>query len=160
MLTQQKLQEALSYDKESGLFVWLKPTGNRVQRGASAGGIDSNGYGQIMICGKRYLAHRLAWLHANGTWPDGCIDHINGVKSDNRIINLRDVNRATNMQNIKRANVNNKTGFLGVHAARNKWLSQIKNQKQVTHLGVFSTPELAHQAYLNAKRIHHAGCTI
>ena len=161
MLTQQALKQALSYDRNSGSFVWIKKNAKGVKAGTSAGSNKcADGYARIKLFGQPYMAHRLAWFYENGHWPDNLIDHINGNKMDNRMINLRDVTHSVNLQNQRGPRSNNKSGFLGVKAHNWGWMSQIKNHKQTIFLGTFATPELAHAAYVKAKRIHHAGCTI
>lgn len=160
MLTQARLQELLSYDPETGVFAWKKRTG-RCSAGAIAGCQDERGYVVLSIDGKRYYAHRLAWLYSTGQFPSKNIDHINGEKFDNRIKNLRDVNTQTNLQNLKKAMVTNKsTGILGVRKLRGKFLAQITIEGKETHLGTFNSAEDAHAVYLQAKRRFHNGCTI
>lgn len=160
MLTQARLQELLSYDPETGVFAWKKRTG-RCSAGAIAGCQDDRGYVVLSIDGKRYYAHRLAWLYSTGQFPSKNIDHINGEKFDNRIKNLRDVNTQTNLQNLKKAMVTNKsTGILGVRKLRGKFLAQITIEGKETHLGTFNSVEDAHAVYLQAKRRFHNGCTI
>ena len=160
MLTQARLHELLSYDPETGVFSWNKRTG-RCSAGAIAGCQDDRGYIVLSVDGKRYYAHRLAWLHFTGNFPSESIDHINGCKSDNRIRNLRDVSIQMNLQNLKKAMVSNKsTGILGVRKLRGKYLAQITIEGKETHLGTFNSAEDAHTAYLNAKRKFHGGCTI
>lgn len=88
------------------------------------------------------------------------IDHKNTVRSDNWWKNLRHADDVLNRQNIRKARANNKTGFLGVHVQRGKFKAQIRVNFYPMHLGYFDTPELAHQAYLKAKRKYHAGCLI
>jgi hypothetical protein len=160
MLTQARLHELLSYDPKTGVFSWNKRTG-RCSAGAIAGCQDDRGYIVLSVDGKRYYAHRLAWLHFTGNFPSESIDHINGCKSDNRIRNLRDVSIQMNLQNLKKAMVSNKsTGILGVRKLRGKYLAQITIEGKETHLGTFNSAEDAHTAYLNAKRKFHGGCTI
>lgn len=160
MLTQARLHELLSYDPETGVFAWKKRTG-RCSAGAIAGCQDDRGYVVLSIDGKRYYAHRLAWLYSTGKFPSKIIDHINGEKFDNRIKNLRDVNTQTNLQNLKKAMVTNKsTGILGVRKLRGKFLAQITIEGKETHLGTFNSAEDAHAVYLQAKRRFHNGCTI
>jgi hypothetical protein len=160
MLTQARLHELLSYDPKTGVFSWNKRTG-RCSAGAIAGCQDDRGYIVLSVDGKRYYAHRLAWLHFTGNFPSESIDHINGCKSDNRIRNLRDVSIQINLQNLKKAMVSNKsTGILGVRKLRGKYLAQITIEGKETHLGTFNSAEDAHTAYLNAKRKFHGGCTI
>lgn len=119
-----------------------------------------NGYIQIHVCGRLYYAHRLAWLNVHGAWPENMIDHIDGVKSNNRIANLRDVTSQTNCQNQHRAHSRNKTGLLGVQARGERFFARILVDGHHTHLGTYDTPEEAHKAYVAEKRKHHAGSTI
>ena len=113
-----------------------------------------------------YQAHRLAWLLFHGHWPNGLIDHKNGNPSDNRIQNLRVVSHAHNMQNQVRPHRNNASGFLGVSwdSKKKRWRAQITvtcgDKTKTVSIGRFATPKEAHEAYLNAKREHHPGCTI
>jgi hypothetical protein len=119
-------------------------------------------YGYQLVCvdGHKYPAHRLAWLIAHGVWPDGQIDHINGNRADNRLENLRDVPRAINAQNQRRAPKNSASGFLGVSRHNNRWRARITIDKRTVRLGTFDTPHQAYAAYLSAKRQLHDGCTI
>jgi hypothetical protein len=88
MLTAEQSREQLDYNPETGEFRWKVPR-NGVIVGAKAGTDCHDGYISIRIFGKRYMAHRLAWLHHYGEWPIGGLDHINGQRWDNRIVNLR-----------------------------------------------------------------------
>ena len=86
-----------------------------------------SGYIGVLIGGKRYLAHRIAWALTYKTWPEQQVDHINGIKTDNRIGNLR---LATNAQNGKNYGVNksNTSGIKGVSWCKQtqKWRAMIK----------------------------------
>lgn len=160
-LTADRLRELLHYDPETGLFTCQVRTGSRSKVGEVTGCSDGNGYLQIRILGRSYRAHRLAWIYVHGCWPARDIDHINGVRDDNRIANLRDVTRSINMQNIRTATAGNKSsGLLGVSVAKLRWKAMIRVNGRNEHIGVFDTPELAHEAYLSAKRKHHLGNTI
>ena len=162
MITQERLMELLHYDQITGVFTRKVQTCSRVKIGMVAGCADRHGHLLCHLDGKRYSMHRLAWLYMTGSFPDGEIDHISGEKSDNRFSNLRDVNRATNMQNIVRASSNNKTGLLGVVANKKlgNFMARIRVDGRNMHLGTFKTADDAHIAYLNAKRKFHNGCTI
>jgi hypothetical protein len=156
MLTQDYLKTFVHYDPETGIFTWIKnPSKN-------SGWIDCNGYIRIEISCKKYMAHRLAWLYMTGSFPKKHIDHINGIPSDNRLINLRECNQSENMQNLKKAQINNKSGFLGVSFYKpfNKFMSRICINKKQKFLGYFDTPEEAHEKYLEAKRKLHLFNTI
>ena len=154
-----ELKQVLSYDPETGDFTWTNNASYKCFVGKKAGS-PSNEYVAIRYKCKVYKAHRLAWAFVHGDYPTQVIDHINGDKSDNRIINLRDVSRKENQQNIKSALVTNKSGYLGVSPADNKWKATIRVSGQYKYLGLFDTPELAHAAYIDAKRQFHKGCTI
>ena len=157
MLTQDRLQELLNYDPDSGLFTWLKSISRRVKAGEVAGGLSTGGYIRIRIDGKKYKAHRLAWLYTLGNWPSDYIDHINGIRNDNRIVNLREATNAENKQNQRVANVNNKTGLLGVsfHRKSGKFIARITVNGIRIGIGNFDNAEEAHQAYLRKKQELH-----
>lgn len=91
-LTRNRLWAVLNYNPISGLFYWKckDKLGSHVIIGNVAGGLDEKGYIRIRIDGKKYRAHRLAWLYTFGVWPTLQIDHINRVRDDNRICNLRE----------------------------------------------------------------------
>lgn len=158
-LTAKRLRELLVYNEETGVFTWRigRP---RARAGAIAGGFGCEGYWRISVDWRQQLAHRLAWLYVNGSWPEGDIDHRDGCRTNNAISNLRDVPRFVNLQNQRKARSDNKSGFLGVHAHQGRWRAKIRVNGKNCDLGCHDTPELAHEAYLAAKRVYHAGCTI
>ena len=160
MLTYERLREVLHYDPETGVFTRLVRTSNRIKVGDVAGCSAGDGYVQIRVDGVRYLAHRLAFLWMTGEWPRDMIDHINGVRDDNRFANLRPATRAENMQNQRRAMSNSQTGLLGVTRVGKRFMATIQVDGRKIHIGTFDTPEQAHEAYLAAKRRLHPGCTI
>jgi hypothetical protein len=155
-----KLMERLAYEPKSGHFRWRIAPSNQHPAGSLAGSMNSKGYAVIRTLGALHLAHRLAWLFVHGAWPSGHIDHINGVRSDNRLENLRDVSRSVNLQNQRHARSDNKAGLLGVKRARKGFEARISADGQYLHLGTFDTPAAAHAAYLAAKRQLHKGCTL
>ena len=92
----------------------------------------------------------------HGVYPNKLIDHVNGIKSDNRINNLRLADEFQSAAN-KSIMKNNTSGFKGVTKNRNKWRAQINYKKQTYNLGVFDTPEIASVAYENkAKELHNS----
>jgi hypothetical protein len=156
----ERLMEVVSYDPETGVFRWRERPNRRIRAGDVAGSMQ-NTYWRVAIDGTEYLAHRLAWLYMNGEWPSVQIDHINGIRTDNRISNLRDVLPAVNCQNQRNAQAKNLSGYLGVSTkAGGKWLARIHKAGKPIRIGLFDSPEAAHQAYLEAKRRLHEGCTI
>lgn len=160
MITAERLRELVHYCPETGIFTHLESRG-RVRAGAIAG-CYSNGYIVIRLDTVLYGAHRLAWLYVHGQFPIGDADHIDGNKSNNKICNLRDVDRSTNLQNQKFASSRNKSsGLLGVNKRGNgTFRAYIKINGKYASLGTFKYAKDAHEAYLAAKRIHHKGCTI
>ena len=161
ILTAEQLRTMLHYDASTGSFVWKIQPSRSVKSGDIAGCTEKRiGYITIGIAKRVYKAHRLAWLHVHGEWPQGLIDHINGDKADNRIANLRDVFADGNSQNVRKPNRRNKSGFMGVIWFQNKWRASMSVNGKSKWLGDYSTPEEAHQVYLAAKRKYHAACTI
>lgn len=161
LLTQAELKHELHYDPQTGLFHRAISHSARFPIGSKAGSINSLGYVMISILGTKYAAHRLAWLYVNGRFPDNDVDHKNGVRSDNRICNLRDATRKTNLENQRQARTDNKsTGILGVYKVGKRYRSIIQSNGKSKKLGYFSSPEDAQTAYIQAKREIHQGCTI
>lgn len=159
-LTVERLRQALNYDPQTGVFTWADRTAKCIRIGGVAGSPTSNGYWRIFVDGSEYMAHRLAWFYVHGTWPT-VIDHIDGARQNNRIANLRDVTSSVNSQNLKKATKRNATGLLGAfRRTKNSYRAVINIDGKNTLLGSFRTAEDAHAAYLDAKRRHHAGCTI
>lgn len=153
------LRELFSYDENTGILTRLV---TRCTRNAVAGDAitrtDRHGYVVVSISHKTILAHRIAWAMCTGAWPEGDIDHMNGIKHDNRFCNLRDVSRKLNLQNQKRAHKDSKTGLLGVRQGyKGSFYSIIYHNGATKHLGTFKTPEAAHAAYLTAKQVLHEG---
>lgn len=142
-------KESLIYNHESGVLTWLKGRADRI--GKSAGNVDSSGYRKIMIGGINFRAHRLCWMLAYGEYPNMEIDHINGIKDDNRLCNLRQVTRSENCMNMKLRS-DNKSGFKGVywreHAKR--FTANIWKDGKRKSLGYFDTAQQAHNAYVQA----------
>lgn len=106
-------------------------------------------------------AHRLAWKMFYGAEPFGQVDHIDGNRDNNKIINLRLANQSENSQNQKKARADNKSGFLGVSTRSNgRFSATIGIGRKRIHLGTYSSPEDAHKAYLQAKEQIHPFSTL
>lgn len=155
ILTQERLKKLLTYDPETGVFVWAKQT-SRIKIGDVAGCNHSSGYRNINIDYKQYSAHRLVWLYMVGAFPPDQIDHINRNKSDNRFANLRAVTGSENQHNAN-LKITNTSGYKGVyyHKTNKKWAAEICLNNVKNRLGNFSTPEEASAAYLAAQKIYH-----
>jgi hypothetical protein len=162
ILTAERLRELLHYNPDTGVFTRI----TKVPRGSMPGivrGTKKYGYLNFSVDGRVYRAHRLAWLYMTGEWPVEYVDHINGVKDDNRFANLRAADGSLNTQNQRKARKDNlSTGLLGVswNSKRNIYKASIRINGKLTHLKNCKTAEEAHQVYLEAKRKYHAGCTI
>ena len=145
MLTQEYLKSRLRYRPETGLFYWiLLPPSKQKHLNKVAGSSHTKGYVTIGIKGRAYLAHRLAWLYVYGHFPQQ-MDHINQIKDDNRIENLRECTDSQNRMNSKP--LRNSTGFRGVTPNKKGYGARIKINRTVHWLGTFKTPEEASTAY-------------
>jgi hypothetical protein len=155
ILTQQKLKELLDYNPNTGEFVWKIPCGQRAPVGAIAGSYNQ-GYKFIKINGKKYSAHRLAWLYTHGQFPQNQLDHINRIRNDNRIDNLREVTNSENQQNVT-PRKDNISGIKGVefHTATQKWQARIALNGKRIYLGLYNNIEDAIVARKQAEQIHH-----
>ena len=139
----------LEYQPDTGLFFWRK-SGRGRKSGVPAGNIDksSAGYVRIYVSGKRHQAHRLAWRFFYGSFPaaEMDIDHVNGIRSDNRISNLRLATRAQNAIN-SGIYSSNTVGLKGVSRAGNAFVSTATVNGATCHLGRYKTAEQAHVVY-------------
>lgn len=157
-LTQERLKDVLHYCPETGVFTWKASLSRSIKIGNIAGCDDHRGYLLVRIDGVLHKCHRLAWFYMYGVWPNYHIDHINGIRSDNRLCNIRNANVSENMQNQKTARKDNKTtGLLGSSFCKrdSNFRAQIQINKKNKHIGYFNTPEEAHQAYIEEKRKLH-----
>ena len=159
LLTAEFVRSALHYDPETGAITRASSAGNRLG-GTVASSVSCGGYLRVSISGSRVLCHRLAFLWMTGHWPCGVIDHINGIKTDNRWANLRDVSHSVNCQNQRRAKCRTASGMLGVYLLKDRPKAAIFVDGKQIHLGTFDTKEQAYAAYVEAKRRLHEGCTI
>lgn len=145
MIDQTKLKKVLHYCPETGVFTWLHNGKGRYQRAGAVAGTNKDGYINISVKCRRYRAHRLAWLYMHGTWPPDEIDHINHIKNDNRLANLRLATRAQNCQNLS-LRCDNKYGAAGItfHKDRKKcWQAKLKQNGKIKYLGYYATIEEA-----------------
>jgi hypothetical protein len=161
-LTQERLREVISYDAETGVFVWAKRPHVRYEK--EAGYVyKSNGsnpenpifYRRICVDGCAYLAHRLAFLYMTGHFPAGVVDHINNDGTDNRWINLREASPSQNQWN-RRLSRNNSSGVTGVYfdRSRNNWRSFIYINNKCRELGRYPSKDTAIKARIHAETLH------
>ena len=161
MLTQTELKRLWDYSPDTGIFTRLVAVG-ATKIGDVADFLRPDGYVQIQISKKKYLGHRLAWLYMTGNFPNEQTDHLNGIRHDNRWVNLRDVTNSINQQNQRNPHSNNKSGYLGVSLCSysGKWRVHIKLNGKTIYLGVFNDIHEAAERYLSKKRELHEGCMI
>jgi hypothetical protein len=152
-ITQEQLKANFFYNPDTGKFYK-----KYIDKYVLKGDYGYQRYGLLCLNKTSYLAHRLAWLYVYGHMPECHIDHINGIKSDNRIKNLRLATSVENNQNIAKATKASKSGVRGVcyDKRRNKWFSQITVNYKKISLGRFNTIEEASQKYLDAKKKYHS----
>jgi hypothetical protein len=153
-VTQQRLKELVTYNPQSGQLFWRLNRRGQKPAGTEAGTLAQDGYIKIRIDGLSYQAHRLIWLYAYGEWPKEEIDHIDLVKSNNALLNLREASHTQNMQNVASRK---KEGKKGAHfdKRRNHWYSSIRIQGKQKRIGTFPTERLAHKAYMAASKKYH-----
>lgn len=138
-ISQERLKSLVEYCPESGVFTW-KNTPRKGFNGKVAGTKTFKGYIMIEHCGQSLFAHRLAWIYMYGEDPDCQIDHINQVKDDNRICNLRTCSQELNMQNYG-PQKNNTSGYRGVflHKQSGKWQAKVTLHGKRKSLGLYET---------------------
>ena len=160
MIDVVRLKQLLDYDSETGLFKWR--TGRKgAAKDARVGSIRPDGYQVIRLDARQYRAQRLAMFYANGVWPTGDVDHINGDKLDNRLCNLRDVPTLQNQHNKFSAQSNGQIGIRGVKdSSHGTFVASISAHGHEYYLGSYATPEEASNAYLTAKSILHPSAPI
>jgi len=153
-VTYERLREVLSYDSETGYFRWLKSPVYFISVGQVAG-TNTRRYRQIGVDGRRYGAHRLAFLFMTGEMPVLDVDHADGNGFNNKWDNLRICTVSQNLANTGR-HADNSSGFKGVtwDRPRGKWQARIQVRKQKIHLGRFNSAEEAHAAYVAAAFEH------
>lgn len=154
MITADILKKSLSYDPSTGLFHWLvkKPNVNIGDVAGTKRKNDGKTYIIITISGKKYRAHRLAFLYMNGSFPEMLCDHINGDGTDNRWCNLREVNHVGNNRNM-RLRSDNTSGVAGVYWNKKdkRWQVTLKTGKSRGYIGQFKLLEDAVKARLEAE---------
>lgn len=155
----ERLREVLDYDPETGRFVWRISLNARGPAGSVAGTSLPDGYLRIQIDRVPMKAHRLAWLWVHGEMPLCEVDHINRIKSDNRITNLRLATSKQNKEN-QSLRVTNTSGHKGVHwdKSREKWMAFVVHHRKFKNLGRYDDLNQAIEVAEDARRqlfTHH-----
>jgi len=161
MLDQEELKKLVHYDQETGIMLWKSreetcfqlKAWNIKHAGKRVGVEDTRGHLRTKLRGykRTYSIHRLAWLYVYGSFPEGQLDHINRIKTDNRIDNLRISDDTLNQHNIEMWS-NNTSGVKGVHwdKSNKKWMVKIRWRGERLYLGSFENLEDAKEAYATA----------
>lgn len=136
------------FEYRDGSLFWIIKPSKKVRCGSKAGYVESDGYVRVRVLGKPYQAHRVIWEMIKGKIPDGMqIDHLNHIRDDNRIENLRLVTHKENHKN-KKIYSTNTSGACGVSWCKSnlKWHAQIKSDNKTINIGYFNCIELAIEA--------------
>lgn len=144
-LTAARARELYRYDAASGILYRRHATREKV------GKAKSNGYLVVGVDGKNYQAHRVIWLIVHGKWPDGDIDHLNRIKTDNRLENLRDVSHKVNARNRP---AEKRLQVVGPVPRDGKWFVVLPHYKGAEDVGPFESHAEAHDHF--AKKIRFA----
>lgn len=137
------------YDSKNGNIYYKQNVGNK-KSGEKAGSVcKNNGYSRMGIGNTVRLLHRVAWFLYYGKWPEKHLDHINGIKSDNRIENLREVTHRQNSFNLKRHREGELLGaHYDKHKYKKKWVAKMRINGKSKFLGSYKTKEEAHKRYV------------
>lgn len=170
-VTAETLRRLLNYDAETGRLTWraraeeffnegrysaarAAASWNKKHAGKPAfTAHDAHGYLFGRILGANYKAHRVAWAIVYGDWPNDQIDHVNHIRDDNRLTNLRVVKKSDNCKNISLRS-DNSTGANGVYLNKRngKFYAQAKVDGQTLSLGTYRTFDEAKVARFSANR--------
>lgn len=136
------VRDALSYNPDTGVFVWRVT--RHVRAGTPAGYVDPDGRRYVTVSKRRYRTSILAWFFFYGVWPTSEVDHRDRDTGNDRIANLRLATRAENAANRGRQS-NNTSGFIGVsfHKPTGRFQAYVMKDQRATFLGRFDTAEEA-----------------
>ena len=163
------VRQLIRYDADGGKLYWIKRSieeftskracsvwNARYADTLAINTLSPDGYLVGRLYDRPMRAHRVAWAIYYGSWPEDQIDHINGIRVDNRISNLRSATRAQNQYNkAKKANSTNSLKGVRWHKRDKRWVARIGHGGKSTHLGTYESELEAYLAYCAAaKRIH------
>lgn len=152
----EEIAQYMSYNPTTGDLMWIAPVKNlKTPLHTPLTATPTKQYIAIKFKGKSYLGHRVAWFLHTGEQPSETIDHINEDGSDNRFLNLRIATISQNNCNRSKTRANT-SGYKGVvKTGHSSWQATICKDRKSTHLGTFSSPELAYEAYCQAAEKLH-----
>ena len=154
-LTAELVRQLLHYEPDTGFVYWKIKHTAKSRVGApvnSQNSLETN-YRTIKLFDMYYRLHRVIWLWVYGTWPKGVIDHINGIKSDNRLLNLRDVTKTENQLN-RESHRKGRLMFTSYNSSTEKWMANLpstvsKKYNTPRYLGTFITEKEAYEVVVN-----------
>ena len=151
MITQKELKALITYDKDSGNFYRVN-TNKLIQVNP-----DRDGHIRFRVKNIKIYAHRLAWIYITGSFPENCIDHIDGNPSNNKFTNLREATNKENSRNSKMFKTNT-SGVKGVywHKGKSRWYAHCRVDNKRHFVGTFKNIIDAEKA-VNAFREKHHG---
>lgn len=167
--SQEYITECFHYDPDTGLLTWKErplhhfknlqvcKAINNTYLGKTAGFLKVSGYCRVVLNKKEYNVNRIIWKYVTKEEPLKSIDHINGIKTDNRFINLREATHSQNSFN-RKIDKDSSTGFKGVcfNKATGKYRSFIHVNRKQLFIGGFNSAQEAHDAYCQ-KALEHYG---
>lgn len=141
-----ELANFINYDSEKGAFSWNCDIAYNVKKGTIAGHLGKKGYWIITFRARPLKAHRLAWLKIWGAPIPNVLDHINGDRNDNRILNIRASDTVLNGGNRRE---HREGGLLGTTYLKRDgvWVAQGWHRKKKYFFGRFPTKEQASEVY-------------
>lgn len=153
-MTIELARTRFEYKPETGELLWRNCRIKKLN-GKQAGAVRQDGYLQVNVRGRLYFVHRIIFLLVTGEEPIE-VDHINGVRADNRWSNLRPVSRGENSLN-KKLHKNNKSGVKGVFwsEANQKWRAVVKLGGRPVYAKMFKEFDDAAKAVAEARRSFH-----
>lgn len=152
MITQELLHSLFEY-KDGILYSKIDRFKTCIRIGSPIGNICLKGYVRTCINYKTYKVHRLIFMMFYGYMPTG-LDHINGIKTDNRIENLREATLSENQWN-KTKTKRNTSGFKGITLEDGRWRVRIGLNRKNINIGVFDDIELAELVAIEARNKYH-----
>ena len=162
------LRLAIDYDPQTGRMTWKErnpeqwPDARTAKifnlqfAGKPVGVVAKNGYVLVSFLGKRFYAHRVAWAITHGEQPESCIDHANGIRTDNRLANLRVATESQNRHNTGIRSVNT-SGHKNVSWSKSlkRWSVEIRSNGKRHFIGYFLSKSEAAMAAKNARKKLH-----
>ena len=146
------VQEYLSYNPDTGILTWIKSPNPAAPLGSPAGYLTQEGYLAFKLKHLHFFVHVVSWALHHKKWPTDTVDHDNGVRSDNKLKNLR---AATGGQNVCNQKPRSKSGYKGVYLNKDGTCrASIHIDGKNRNLGRYQTPEEANEVRIRAEKVH------